>query len=84
MNSNYDGLKSFASVLHDCAAVYNVPRESVHIFCDAESSTIAFNRAQALFFNYRVFKEEHLPMIQAGNKDEPVRKWAVHMAHELA
>lgn len=84
MSANQDGLKAFASVLHDCANVYNVPRESIHIFCDAESGTIAFNRAQALFFNYRVFKEEHLPMIRAGNKDEPVRKWAVHMAHELA
>ncbi|KAL9002249.1 MAG: hypothetical protein Q9188_004805 [Gyalolechia gomerana] len=84
MTANRDGLKSFASVLHDCAAVYSVPRGSLHIFCDAESSTVAFNRAQALFFNYRVFKEEHLPMVQAGNKDEPVRKWAVHMAHELA
>ncbi|KAL9028350.1 MAG: hypothetical protein Q9196_003268 [Gyalolechia fulgens] len=84
MTANHNGLKSFASVLHDCAAVYNVPRESVHIFCDAESGTIAFNRAQALFFNYRIFKEEHLPMMQTGSKDEPVRKWAVHMAHELA
>ena len=84
MTANRDGLKFFASVLQDCAAVYNVARESVHIFYDADSSTVAFNRSGSLFFNYRVFKQEHLAMAQAGNRDEAVRKWAVSMAHELA
>ncbi|KAL9601887.1 MAG: hypothetical protein Q9219_002240 [cf. Caloplaca sp. 3 TL-2023] len=84
MMANQEGLKYFASVLQDCATVYGVPRESVHIFCDKESPTIAFNKANSLFFNYRIFGDEHLEMMRKANRDEPVRKWAVHMAHELA
>ncbi|KAL8834763.1 MAG: hypothetical protein Q9170_003612 [Blastenia crenularia] len=85
MTANRNGLAQFASVLQDCAAVYNVPRESVHVFCDADSSTVAFNRDNSLFFNYRVFREQHLgKMLEKGSRDEPIRKWAVTMAHELA
>ncbi|KAL8646683.1 MAG: hypothetical protein Q9210_005996 [Variospora velana] len=82
--ANRDGLQHFASVLHDCATIYNVSRESVHVFYDIDSDTIAFNRANSLFFNYRVFQDEHLGMMQKGNKIKPICRWSSTMAHELS
>ncbi|KAI4175037.1 MAG: hypothetical protein LQ348_006257, partial [Seirophora lacunosa] len=83
MANNRDGLEHFASVLHDCATIYNVPMESVHMFYDTDSNTVAFNRASSLFFNYRMFQDQHLAMMQQGNKIKPICCWSSTMAHEL-
>ncbi|KAL8863447.1 MAG: hypothetical protein Q9178_000128 [Gyalolechia marmorata] len=84
MASNQEGLEYFASVLHDCAAIYKLPRDSMHIFYDHESRTKAFNKSNSIFFNYRMFESDHLAMVKRGNKDLPVRVWATTTAHELA
>ncbi|KAL8791507.1 MAG: hypothetical protein Q9213_000124 [Squamulea squamosa] len=84
MNANHAGLNHFASVLQDCATVYKIPRESLQIFYDEEGTTMAFNQNKSLFFNYRYFQQDHLRMLEQGNKDLPVRHWATTMAHELS
>lgn len=83
MANNRDGLEHFASVLHDCATIYNVPMESVHMFYDTDSDSVAFNRASSLFFNYRMFQDQDLGMMQQGNKIKPICRWSSTMAHEL-
>lgn len=82
--ANVSALSSFAQVLLDCASVFSIRRESLHLFYDQEGSTIAFNQNKALFFNYRYFENLHLPEAQQGKVAEAVVYWFVVMAHELA
>ncbi|KAL8855220.1 MAG: hypothetical protein Q9221_000126 [Calogaya cf. arnoldii] len=84
MTANRSGLAHFAAVLQDCATIYNLPSSSLQIFYDTSSTTMAFNQNKSLFFNYRYFKQDHLPMLEAGDKDLAVRHWATTTAHELA
>ena len=84
ISANTTALKQFAGILIDCADVFALKRDAVHIFYDSEGSTIAFNRSKALFFNYRYFENLHLPDVQRGQKTEALVYWCVVMAHELA
>ncbi|KAL8897550.1 MAG: hypothetical protein Q9207_007161 [Kuettlingeria erythrocarpa] len=85
INAHRDGLSLFKSVLTDCTTIYNVPKDSVHIFYDINSTTNAFNRANSLFFNYRRFIEkQHLAMMQQGHRETPICVWSGIMAHEMA
>ena len=84
MAANASALKLFASALLDCADVFALKRNSVHIFYDDAGSTIAFNQNKALFFNYRYFENLHLPSEQQGKKTDTLVYWCVVMAHELA
>ncbi|KAL8800711.1 MAG: hypothetical protein Q9182_004983 [Xanthomendoza sp. 2 TL-2023] len=84
MTTNAEGLKRFASILQDCAAIYKLPRESMNIFYDDKGKTIAFNQQNNVFFNYQTFRNNHLAMVEQGNRDLPIRSWALTTAHELA
>ena len=84
LEANASGLKLFVSLLLDCADIYSLQRDTVHIFYDDAGSTIAFNQNRALFFNYRYFDNLHLPTVQQGKNAEAVVYWSVVMAHELA
>lgn len=82
--TNASALNAFAALLLDCAEVYRLPKQAVHIFYDASGSTIAFNQNKALFFNYRYFENLHLEAVQRHQNSEALVYWAVVMAHELA
>ena len=83
--ANSSSLSSFALILLDCAEVYGMKRDCIHIFYDETGSTIAFNHNKALFFNYRYFQNLHLPDVRDGKKrGDAVVYWFVVMAHELA
>ncbi|KAL8814298.1 MAG: hypothetical protein Q9223_006464 [Gallowayella weberi] len=84
MTTNDGDLKRFASILLDCAAIYKLPRESIHIFYDNDGGTMAFNQNSAIFFNYRFFRRDDLANVEQGNRDLAVRHWALITAHELA
>ncbi|KAL8922570.1 MAG: hypothetical protein Q9208_005073 [Pyrenodesmia sp. 3 TL-2023] len=85
ISTHREGLHLFKSVLDACTTIYNVPKESIHIFYDTDSNTRAFNKANSLFFNYRMFiQQEHLAMIQRGQKETPICVWSGIMAHEMA
>lgn len=82
--ANSSSLSSFGLILLDCARVFGVKRECVHIFYDESGGTIAFNLNGALFFNYRYFQNLHLPNVQQGKRSDAMVYWFVVMAHELA
>ncbi|KAL8670569.1 MAG: hypothetical protein Q9168_004897, partial [Polycauliona sp. 1 TL-2023] len=87
MTTHRPGLAHFASIIQDCATIYNLPIASLSIFCDSSSATMAFNKSNSLFFNYRFFQTDHLHMVETtGDKgrDAAVRHWATTTAHELA
>ena len=84
MVSNEPDLQHFASVLLDCAAIYELPKGAMHIFYDETGPAIAFNRAQSLFFNFRFFRNDHLAALNQGNRATAITFWAVVFAHELA
>lgn len=77
---NASALNLFASVLLECAAVFALAKNSLHIFYDDSGSTIAFNQNKALFFNYRYFENLHLPDAQQGSRTAALVYWFVVMA----
>ena len=82
--SNATAVNAFAGILLECADVFKLARTAVHVFYDAQGTTIAFNLQKALFFNYRYFENLHLEKVQQRDKSEALVYWAVCMAHELA
>lgn len=84
MAENSSALNAFASILLDCASVFALARNTVHIFYDEVGSTIAFNQSRALFCNYRYFENLHLPDVQQGSKADALVYWFVVLCHELA
>ena len=84
VSANTTALSQFANVLLECADIYHMRRDAIHIFYNTVGRTIAFNQSGALFFNYRYFENLHLPAVQQGKSGDAVVYWAVCMAHELA
>ena len=84
MAANSGGFNSFASVMVTIADALHLSRQSLHLFYDEDSATIAFNSNSALFFNYRYFENLHLPAVQQGNDGDAVIYWFVVACHELA
>jgi hypothetical protein len=82
--ANSSALNAFESVLLLIAETLHLARNSLHIFFDQDSSTIAFNQNKALFFNYQYFENLHLPEVQQGKLSEAIIFWFVTTAHELA
>lgn len=84
MAENSSALNAFASILLDCASVFALARDTVHIFYDEIGSTVAFNKQRALFCNYRYFENLHLPDVQQGSRADALVYWFVVLCHELA
>lgn len=84
LRANAASLSAFALVLLDCAEVFGMKSECVHLYYDETGSTIAFNRNKALFFNYRYFQNLHLSDVRKEKRSESAVYWFVVMAHELA
>ena len=82
--ANESGFVHFAAVILQVARAIGVPQESLHIFHDEGSSTIAFNSKKALFFNYRYFDTLHSPDVMQGRVADAVIYWFVVCSHELA
>ena len=89
IEQNYTGLELFASMLLECAAVFNLRKESLHIFFDTKGESIAFNQSGAIFCNYRYFAQLHLPGLSkaetiAQAESASLIYWWVTLCHELA
>lgn len=80
------GTDLFSFLLHDLAAIFEIPAANLHIFLDPSSKSIAFNFNGALFFNYHYFETLHLATISSSRdkKIEAVAYWWVTFCHELA
>jgi hypothetical protein len=84
MAANSSALNAFAGVMVAVADALHLSRQSLHLFHDGNSTTIAFNQDGALFFNYRYFEDLHLADVQQGKSGEAIIYWFVTTCHELA
>ena len=84
MAANFSALNLFADILLVVATALYLPARALHIFQEDDSSTIAFNKGRALFFNYQYFESLHLAEVQQGKNSDAIVYWFVTMSHELA
>lgn len=83
LNSNWQIVESFTTVLIRLCAVYSLRKETLAIFYESTGTTIAFNRNRALFFNLRYFANLHF---RKGLSLAPqcYAYWFTTIAHELS
>ena len=89
VEQNVQGLNLFESVLLESAHVFNLRKDSIHIYYDTKGEAIAFNRSGAIFCNYRYFLQLHLPGMLNPDSFTPSEinamvYWWVTICHELA
>ncbi|KAJ5279942.1 hypothetical protein N7478_005314 [Penicillium angulare] len=85
--NNRTGINMFASVLLDCGSIFSMRADSLSIFYDPGSKTIAFNRAGSIFCNYFYFQKlQEQPLLQNSTPDrtDAIVYWWVTLCHELA
>eukprot|EP00177_Eucheuma_denticulatum_P000219 GFKZ01000378.1.p1 GENE.GFKZ01000378.1~~GFKZ01000378.1.p1 ORF type:complete len:1825 (+),score=234.55 GFKZ01000378.1:194-5668(+) len=83
LESNWQIVETFASVLIRLCQVYSLGVETVSIFYEATRRTIAFNSNRSLFFNLRYFANLHYVAGTAPDLD-CYSYWFTTMSHELA
>ncbi|KAI9187850.1 hypothetical protein H9P43_002241 [Blastocladiella emersonii ATCC 22665] len=80
-------LVEFVGVLLQIADVFGLPRGSVHVYYDEAATSVAFNRARALFFNaarYSPSRNRGGAVATAGQLSSAVYTyWYMVFAHEL-
>ena len=86
---NHTSLELFASLLLECAGVFKLRKDSLHMYYDERGESIAFNRSGAIFCNYRYFAQLHLPGLSraetlAQAESGTLVYWWVTLCHELA
>ncbi|KAG9240265.1 hypothetical protein BJ878DRAFT_527121 [Calycina marina] len=90
---NISALNTFAALLLDIGAVYNLPAKAIHIFYDENGGTIAFNLNGSIFANFRFFEQLHRQKVEPPGvfgvtlgeaKVEAAAYWWTVIAHELA
>ncbi|KAL1954787.1 hypothetical protein VTO42DRAFT_735 [Malbranchea cinnamomea] len=84
LETQASGLDAFSAILADCASIFLVGMESINIFYDPGSKTIAFNRQGSLFCNYTYFRQLHLEHMLKGQRTDALVYWFVVLCHELA
>jgi hypothetical protein len=87
LTENSTGLNAFASILADCTGVFSLRLDSISIFYEPGSKTIAFNSAGSLFCNYHYFKQLHQSQLlqnPGSSRGEALIYWWVVLCHELA
>ncbi|ORX61525.1 hypothetical protein DM01DRAFT_1404308 [Hesseltinella vesiculosa] len=82
------GLCDFASLVTTLAQVFDLKLNTLHLFYDAEGSTIAFNRSGSLFLNLRFYLALHTQGSQGAQDPAKVADaliyWFMTVCHELA
>ncbi|KAL4793525.1 hypothetical protein BDV19DRAFT_366610 [Aspergillus venezuelensis] len=84
---NSYGMNLFGSILLDCADVFSLRPDSLSIFYDPCSKSIAFNKSGSIFCNYFYFQQLHeKALVQSATPDraEATVYWWVILCHELA
>lgn len=85
--NNQRGFNIFATVLLDSGSVFSMRSDSLNIFYDPGSKSIAFNRAGSIFCNYFYFQklqEQSLLTSSTPDRTEAIVYWWVILCHELA
>ncbi|KKK22029.1 hypothetical protein ARAM_002107 [Aspergillus rambellii] len=84
---NFAGMNIFGSILIDCADVFSLRSDSLSVFYEPGSKTIAFNRSGSIFCNYHFFQQLHeaeLIKTPSGSRGDAMTYWWVILCHELA
>lgn len=84
---NSAGMNLFGSILLECADVFSLRPDTLSIFHDPGSKSIAFNRSGSVFCNYHYFQQLHeKALLQRATPDraEATVYWWVILCHELA
>lgn len=74
---------SFRVILQKLQSIYRFPWDSIAVFVDNDTSTIAFNYNGSIFVNLMVFIQEFLNT-SAWSPSSALDYWFVVIAHELA
>ncbi|CAG8929293.1 unnamed protein product [Penicillium salamii] len=84
--SNRAGFNLFASILLDSGSIFSMRADSLSIFYDPGSKTIAFNRAGSIFCNYFYFQtlQEKALLEKSTDATDAIVYWWVILCHELA
>jgi hypothetical protein len=79
-------IASFAALLVNCAAIFDLPVSTLNIFADQQGSTIAFNRNGSIFCNLRYFEQLHSSGLETSSEGlmEAMAYWWITLCHELA
>ncbi|KAJ1925062.1 hypothetical protein IWQ60_004808 [Tieghemiomyces parasiticus] len=87
---NLGALHAMGHVLTVLVEVFGLDARAVHIFYDAQGSTIAFNRGRSLFFNLRFFTQLHHFTMLKDQRQGPAPRaadvyyyWFMVACHEL-
>jgi hypothetical protein len=87
LRDNATSLNTFAGLLSEVGAVYNLAKGVLHVFYDEVGSTIAFNSQGSIFCNYRFWKQLHSRAMEEKPVEGRVQAtswWWIVIAHELA
>ncbi|KAJ5902451.1 hypothetical protein N7495_002979 [Penicillium taxi] len=87
LSENRTGINMFSVVLLDCSSIFSMHPNSLSIFYDPGSKTIAFNSSGSIFCNYFYFQSlQEKPLLQAAIPDrtDAIVYWWVILCHELA
>ena len=93
LSNNISALNTFAILLSEIGAVYNLPAKALHIFYDEDGGTIAFNLKGSIFANFRYFEQLHRRKVEPPGvlgvsvgeaRVEAAAYWWTVVAHELA
>ncbi|CAG8699615.1 4190_t:CDS:10, partial [Gigaspora margarita] len=76
-------LMCFINILINLADVFGIKRDKIHIFYDNYSSSIAFNRQNALFFSLKYYIESHYSENSTLSSNAMI-SWFMTFCHELA
>ena len=71
-------------VYRPVGAIFGVNPQSMHVFCDTQGPSIAFNRGGSIFLNLRYYLAWHDADVQANRLVNPLISVYFSVAHELA
>ncbi len=77
-------LNRFVNLLKKLIEIFQLSTEAVHIFYDENTSSISFNRNNALFFNLKYYIELHEEDCRVRLTINAVTYWFIAFCHELA
>jgi hypothetical protein len=83
------GLSFFTNILGNIANIFSISSSKLHVYYDEVGSTVAFHKANTIFFNLRYFLGFHfLEGLRAGmttqQKKDALCYWYIVSCHELA
>ncbi|RIA98329.1 hypothetical protein C1645_140589 [Glomus cerebriforme] len=82
--SNEAPLYRFINMLKDIGSIFEIPSDAIHIFYDNYTSSVAFNRDRALFFNLNYYIGLHDRECRDKPSGDAMTYWYMTFCHELA